>query len=73
MNVVVVSFITFILLLSVCFELGHEHLKETTPEAFSANSDIAVLGADATRIYWSPNVHYFQGGVLAHNFHTNIW
>ena len=34
MNVVVVSFITFILLLSVCFELGHEHLKETTPEAF---------------------------------------
>lgn len=49
MNVVVVSFITFILLLSVCFELGHEHLKETTPEAFqpiltSLYSELTLLG-----------------------------
>ncbi|KAK7234323.1 hypothetical protein SO694_0020200 [Aureococcus anophagefferens] len=49
MNVAVVVFITFILLLSVCFELGHEHLRETTPEAFqpiltSLYSELTLLG-----------------------------
>jgi hypothetical protein len=49
MNIVVVVFVTFILLLSVCFELGHEHLRETTPEAFqpiltSLYSELTLLG-----------------------------
>ena len=48
MDSVVVAFISFILLLSIGFELAH-HLKETTPEAFqpiltSLYSELTLLG-----------------------------
>ena len=46
---VVVAFMSFILLLSIGFELAHHHLKETTPEAFqpiltSLYSELTLLG-----------------------------
>ena len=49
MDSVVVAFISFILLLSIGFELAHHHLKETTPEAFqpiltSLYSELTLLG-----------------------------
>ena len=49
MDTVVVAFISFILLLSIGFELAHHHLKETTPEAFqpiltSLYSELTLLG-----------------------------
>ena len=49
MDSVVVAFISFILLLSIGFELAHHHLKETTGEAFqpileSLYSELTLLG-----------------------------
>ena len=49
MDTVVVAFISFILMLSIGFELAHHHLKETTPEAFqpiltSLYSELTLLG-----------------------------
>merc|ERR1719387_2021916 len=49
MNTCVVAFISFILFMSVLFELGHEHLKETTPDVFqpiltSLYSELTLLG-----------------------------
>ena len=49
MDSVVVAFISFILMLSIGFELAHHHLKETTPEAFqpiltSLYSELTLLG-----------------------------
>ena len=49
MDSVVVAFISFILLLSIGFELAHHRLREKTPEAFqpiltSLYSELTLLG-----------------------------